>query len=97
MLSHIRGMYYKQSATSTVKLQANFEELEGGQLWRAITQLVYVRFEKFKNSLRGNVKQYIFATGNFRESAKIREFRENFLLAKISCFTVLYPEMHWEI
>ena len=30
----------------------------------------------------------IFTTGNFRESADFREIRENFLHAKISCFTV---------
>ena len=47
-----------------------------------------VRFQKFKNTLIDTVKHYKLATGNFRESAKIREIRENFLLAKISCFTV---------
>ncbi len=54
----------------------------------AITQPVYVRFEKFKNWMEGNVKYYIFATGKFRESAEIRENREIFLHAKISCSTV---------
>ncbi len=60
----------------------------GGQLWKAITLLVYVRFEKLKNWLKANVKHYIFAAGNFRESANFRENREIFLHAKISCFTV---------
>ena len=35
-------------------------------------------------------KYYIFATENFRESAEIRENREIFLHAKISCFTVYF-------
>ncbi len=59
-----------------------------GQLWKAITRLVYVRFKKIKNWQKATVKPYIFATGNFRESADFRENREIFMHAKISCFTV---------
>ncbi len=60
--------------------ESHFGEL-GGQLWRAITQLVYVRFEKFKKSVKGNVKHYMFVSGNIRESMKICEIRKNFMHA----------------
>ena len=69
----------------------------GGQLWKAITQLVYVRFEKFKNWLKATVKHYILATGNFRESADFRENRAIFLHAKISCSTVSRLAVHWPV
>ena len=68
-------MYTSNRHISTVQTENEGKVSRGGQLWRAITQAVYVRFEKFKNWLKGNVKHYLLATGKFATVAEISYMR----------------------